>query len=268
MLLSRIVVTLALVTTLVGFSPPSAALAQNCEFVLGFATLHTLIPQIVGSCLENEHHNSANGDALQATTGLNGAGGLLVWRKADNFTAFTDGFRSWVNGPFGLQVRLNTQRFFWEANPENFPIEPALTAGDRCHTGGLSLAVGPTDAGAGNFHTMFTFTNTQAVPCTFDGFVGAQRLDAVNNPVQTKVVRDGGFFATEPGQSLVTVPPHGTATFMLHWEDVPVGNETTCPASTQLAVTPPDEFDPIIVQYATAACNGGELDVSAVRSPA
>jgi glucose/arabinose dehydrogenase len=25
-----------------------------------------------------------------------------VWRKADNFTAFTDGVRSWINGPFGI----------------------------------------------------------------------------------------------------------------------------------------------------------------------
>src|SRR5439155_10452091 len=39
---------------------------------------------------------------------------LLVWRKADNFTAFTDGYRTWVQGPFGLQKRLNTERFAWE----------------------------------------------------------------------------------------------------------------------------------------------------------
>src|SRR5262249_21138217 len=32
----------------------------------------------------------------------------------DNFTAFTDGARTWVNGPFGLQQRLNTERFDWE----------------------------------------------------------------------------------------------------------------------------------------------------------
>lgn len=79
-----------------------------CQFALGFRALHDLIPGIVGTCLTDEQHG-ANGDGLQFT-----ANGLLVWRKADNFTAFTDGYRTWVNGPFGLQERLNTQRFDWE----------------------------------------------------------------------------------------------------------------------------------------------------------
>jgi hypothetical protein len=50
-------------------------------------------------------------------------GGLLVWRKADNWTAFTDGYRTWINGPAGIQQRLNTQRFSWEPNPDNLPAE-------------------------------------------------------------------------------------------------------------------------------------------------
>jgi hypothetical protein len=260
-------VALLCVATLFGAIPSSTG-AQNCTFVLGFAALHNLIPNIVGDCLDNETHNPLNGDGLQPATGVNGAGGLLVWRKADNFTAFTDGFRSWVNPPFGLQVRLNSQRFFWESNPTNLQVIPAPTPGDRCHTAGLTLSPGRTDAGAGNFFTPFTVTNTQAVSCTFFGFVGAQRLDEQNNPVQTRLVRNSGSFSNQPGPMTVTVPSGGTATFLLHWEDVPVGDETTCPPSTQLAVTPPDEFDPIIVTYASAACNGGELDVSAIRSPA
>ena len=38
-------------------------------------------------CVTGEYHNPYNGDGLQQTSN-----GLLVWRKADNFTAFTDGF--------------------------------------------------------------------------------------------------------------------------------------------------------------------------------
>ena len=88
---------------------PASASAADCQFVLGFKTLRDLIGhEIVGECLENEHYE-ANGDSLQQTTG-----GLMVWRKADNWTAFTDGYRSWVNGPIGLQQRLNTERFDWE----------------------------------------------------------------------------------------------------------------------------------------------------------
>src|ERR671927_450002 len=89
-------------------TPP--AHAASCTFVLGFATLHNMIPELVGQCLGNEYYN-ANGDAIQRTTG-----GLLVWRRADNWTAFTNGFRTWVNGPSGLQQRLNSQRFPWEGD--------------------------------------------------------------------------------------------------------------------------------------------------------
>ena len=88
---------------------PTSVAAAECRFVLGFATLRDLIGRtIVGECLENEHYD-ATGDGLQQTTG-----GLLVWRKADNRTAFTDGYRTWINGPNGLEQRLNTERFPWE----------------------------------------------------------------------------------------------------------------------------------------------------------
>ena len=105
-----------LLTVLLGaclaLSAASTAQAEaECQFVLGFKTLRALIGNdIVGQCLDNEHYNEI-GDSLQQTTG-----GLLVWRKADNWTAFTDGYRTWINGPQGLQQRLNTQRFEWEAD--------------------------------------------------------------------------------------------------------------------------------------------------------
>ncbi|HEX2922589.1 MAG TPA: FxLYD domain-containing protein, partial [Chloroflexota bacterium] len=52
-----------------------------------------------------------NGDSLQKTTT-----GLMVWRKADNWTAFTNGDRSWINGPNGVEDRPNSERFAWEAD--------------------------------------------------------------------------------------------------------------------------------------------------------
>ena len=100
---------------------PATTTAAECQFILGFATLKALIdaaegPDKVGDCLENQRFNPENGDALQQTTG-----GLLVWRKADNWTAFTDGYRTWINGPYGLQARLNTETFDWEV-PEAPPV--------------------------------------------------------------------------------------------------------------------------------------------------
>jgi len=109
---------LSLVVGLSLLVPAASASADGpCQFQLGFATIAGLIPQAVGLCTENEGHNPLNGDGLQHSTG-----GLLVWRKADNWTAFTDGYHSWINGPNGLQQRLNTERFSWEANPDGLTI--------------------------------------------------------------------------------------------------------------------------------------------------
>ena len=97
------------VPTMVAGPAPAEAQSANCGFSLGFKTIHDMIPDVVGDCRENEWHNAENGDGLQQTTG-----GLLVWRKFDNWTAFTNGSITWINGPFGLQARANTERFPWE----------------------------------------------------------------------------------------------------------------------------------------------------------
>src|SRR5437868_5551153 len=124
----RALVLAVALALLLGVAPGPTARAADCQFVLGFAALNALVPQIVGQCREDEHHNPTNGDGLQATTN-----GLLVWRKADNFTAFTDGYRTWVQGPFGLQERLNTARFAWEQSP------PGGTAGVGYLQGQVSI---------------------------------------------------------------------------------------------------------------------------------
>jgi hypothetical protein len=108
----RIVVSIVVLAVLLTLAPPVAA-QSSCRFVLGFAALRDLVgTQRVGNCLEDEHFNLENGNAEQRTTG-----GLMVWRKIDNFTAFTDGGTTWVNGPNGLQSRPNSERFSWERDP-------------------------------------------------------------------------------------------------------------------------------------------------------
>jgi hypothetical protein len=239
---------------------PLPARADSCQFVLGFATLHGLIPQTVGACLENEHHNPDNGDGLQATVG-----GLLVWRKADNWTAFTDGYRTWVNGPNGLQQRLNSQRFSWEANPDGLPVidAPQVT---RCDSPDLAVGLGPVDAGAGNRYETITFTNTSSRTCDLYGFPGMQMYDAANQPLPTKVIWGGGFMTQQPGPSEVVLPPGAVGSFLLHWEVIEVNNEPPCPTADHVAITPPDSFTSIVVPLKLNACGGGELDVSAVKT--
>ena len=130
--MKRTITALLLGAALVLFTSASAQ-AADCEFRLGFKTLRDLIGHdIVGECLENEHYNEIS-DSNQQTTG-----GLMAWRKADNWTAFTDGYRTWINGPNGLVQRLNTERFSWEADHIHTPPPtpgpapaPAPTAASR-----------------------------------------------------------------------------------------------------------------------------------------
>lgn len=104
---ARLALLAAMVGLVFSFQP---LLAQDCTFQLGFKTLHDLIPDIVGDCLDDEQHNPATGITRQTTTN-----GRLTWRKADNWTGFSDGQRTWINGPEGLQQRLNSEQFPWEA---------------------------------------------------------------------------------------------------------------------------------------------------------
>lgn len=88
------------------------------RFILGFKTLADLIPDVVGEPIEDEKHDAPRGDSLQQTTT-----GLMVWRKTDNWTAFTDGYRTWINGPNGLETRLNTEQLPWERTQRKPELE-------------------------------------------------------------------------------------------------------------------------------------------------
>jgi hypothetical protein len=113
----RLLATFALFgLSILGAVPAGAQAAPGCQFILGFKTLHDLDAGDIGDCTDNQVF-AANGDAQQHTVA-----GLMAWRKADNWTAFTNGYWTWINGPSGLAKRLNTQRFSWEANPTGLPL--------------------------------------------------------------------------------------------------------------------------------------------------
>ena len=86
-----------------------ASAQTSCQFVLGFASLRDQLgSDRVGDCLEDQI-SFENGDARQRTTK-----GELIWRRTDSVTGYTDGYRTWMLGPNGLESRLNTERLPWE----------------------------------------------------------------------------------------------------------------------------------------------------------
>ncbi|HEX2922713.1 MAG TPA: hypothetical protein VHS28_01645, partial [Chloroflexota bacterium] len=99
----------------------SAAAQDKPAFCQGFKALADQIPAVAGEPVEDERWG-ANGDSLQQTTT-----GLMVWRKADNWTAFTDGVTTWVNGPEGVLDRPNDVRFDWEKESAAAPPQPSTT---------------------------------------------------------------------------------------------------------------------------------------------
>ncbi|HEX9014380.1 MAG TPA: alpha/beta hydrolase-fold protein [Chloroflexota bacterium] len=92
--------------------PPAVTTQRSAEFRLGFKVLADALAGVAGVPVTDERY-AANGDSLQQTTT-----GLMVWRKADNWTAFTDGYWTWVNGPYGPQQRGNDERFDWETSAQ------------------------------------------------------------------------------------------------------------------------------------------------------
>lgn len=113
----------------------------DCAFRFGFKELYDLIPDTVGQCLENERYD-VSGDSFQRTTG-----GLLVWRKTDNLTTFTDGVWTWIHGPDGLQKRRNRDRVTWD------PPDPVLVA---------ALEVLRTTPTGESIHTMLMYSGATA----------------------------------------------------------------------------------------------------------
>jgi hypothetical protein len=78
--------------------------------VLGFKQLRDKVGDaVVGDCVENEHADPRTGDTVQRTSK-----GTFLWTKADGITRYSDGARTWIDGPYGLQVRNNNERFRWE----------------------------------------------------------------------------------------------------------------------------------------------------------
>jgi hypothetical protein len=156
-----------------------AQAAQPCGFTLGFRTLHDMIPNVVGDCVENEWHNAVNGDAIQRTTR-----GMMVWRKADNWTAFTDGTQTWINGPMGLQSRSNNERFPWEAQtatpqPGDPGFQPGAGQGGSSSgaaaggsAGSDTGAGGSNNSGSGNSGTQNTGTSNTGTGSSSGGASG------------------------------------------------------------------------------------------------
>jgi hypothetical protein len=106
-------------------------------------------------------------------------------------------------------------------------------------------------------------TNVSPSTCVFYGYPGALLLSQ-NAPLPTDVIRGGSLPFLDIGVTTVSVIAGGSAYFNLGYSDVVTGGETSCPKSTALEITPPNDTQQLVVQVAMDACGGGRLSVSPV----
>lgn len=123
----------ALIAGLALLAPAAPAAAQtagvNCSYQDSFATMDSLVPQVLGACVANAHPSNQAGDTMQETSN-----GLLTWTKATNVAEFTDGHSTWVLSGYGLILRDAGSAYSWEGptsavagvsiNGQGQPVDP------------------------------------------------------------------------------------------------------------------------------------------------
>ena len=152
------------------------------------------------------------------------------------------------------------------------PVSPTTTdagqvAGARCRSTVLSASIAGRSGGAGTLELVVDLTSKATVPCTLEGYPGLQMRDASGSALPTNVLRKGTYPFTSMNPTLVTLAPGGSARFNVGYSDVPVANESSCPASATMDVTAPNAYHSVSLTATIAPCNHGTVVVSPVFPP-
>jgi hypothetical protein len=138
------------------------------------------------------------------------------------------------------------------------------TGPTRCATAGLVGSIVGSSGAAGTIETTVGLRSTATTPCILGGYPGLQMLGPGGATLPTNVVRKGNYSFTSMAPTTVTLSSGQSAYFNIGYSDVPVGNETSCPTSASLEVTPPNATDHLVVTATLTPCGGGTLVVSPV----
>jgi hypothetical protein len=132
----------------------------------------------------------------------------------------------------------------------------------------ITAAAGQSQGAAGTITGVVTVTNTAATPCTVDGYPTMGLYSGSGAPLTVTMVNGLTVSVTPQASappSSVTIAPSSTAQFAYQISDVPVGAETSCPASEQATTTMPgaSSSSPYF-PLAIGPCNNGTIRVSPV----
>ncbi len=140
---------------------------------------------------------------------------------------------------------------------------------DRCATADLHASIVGSNGAAGTIETTVALKSTSATPCVLGGYPGLLLLSSSGSSLPTKVVRGGTYSFTSMAPTTVTLAAGQSVYFNIGYSDVPVAQETSCPTSASLEITPPNAYDHLVMAAKLAPCGGGTMAVSPVfPSPA
>lgn len=134
----------------------------------------------------------------------------------------------------------------------------------RCTTARLHGSVIGSNGAAGTIETTVALKSTSPTPCVLGGYPGLLLLSSSGSSLPTKVVRGGTYSFTSMAPTTVTLAVGESVYFNIGYSDVPVGQETSCPTSASLEVTPPNAYDHLVLSVRMAPCGGGTMVVSPV----
>jgi len=100
--------------------------------------------------------------------------------------------------------------------------------------------------------------------CVLYGYPGALLLGPApqRNPLPTLVKRGGDLSFLQIPVSTVDIAPGTSGYFNLGYSDVVSGGETSCPTSSFIEITPPNDTQQLVLPASIRACGGGQLSVS------
>jgi hypothetical protein len=132
-----------------------------------------------------------------------------------------------------------------------------------CGASQLRGRVHDSSGGVGTLIVSFVLRN-HGSPCMLRGYAGL-KLRKGSGALPTRVFHGHHFLVNQQVRN-VSMRRGGSATILVVYGDVPVGNEQLCPTSSALAITPPGQSGKLTVPVLIGACGRGSLFESPVLS--
>ena len=148
------------------------------------------------------------------------------------------------------------------------PTSTSTTSASAMACNTVSASVGQQQGAAGTATGLITVTNVGTSACTVDGYPQLALFAGNGTPLVVTVVEGLTVQLSAPASappSAVTLLPSQHAQFAYQYSDVPVGSETSCPASQTGSVTMPGAATSS-PRFALniGPCNNGTVHVSPV----